>query len=220
MTFDLHLWPLTSWTCEGSYISSINQLWFQWNFNFSNEANFTFWAHLTAWHLMTFDLGKLPLTTWTYKGSYNVSITNFGSIGLQLLKWATFTFSALSYNLTSDDLWPWYLTSDLTNKWGFPCCIYEPNFGWNPSQHVEGRDKCYPVFTTNNNNRHQQWTKWSLCVFPAKAGNTKLVKRSLFCSRPRTAGNAFRGLKCHSLGKRGAFVKIYSNSSDSNLFRG
>ena len=32
----------------------------------------------------------------------------------------------LSYKLTSDDLWPWYMTFDLINKWGFPCCIYDP----------------------------------------------------------------------------------------------
>ena len=29
---------------------------------------FTFWAHLTTWPLMTFDLGLLHLTTWTYGG--------------------------------------------------------------------------------------------------------------------------------------------------------
>ena len=40
-----------------------------------------------------------------------------------------------------------------------------------------------------------------------------------FCIRMRHAGNTFRGLKCHFSGKRGGFVKIYSNSSDSDLFR-
>ena len=74
MTFDLGIWPLTAWTYEGSHIISINQVWFQSDFNFSNEA--------------------------------------------------TFTFSA--YNSTSDDLWPWYVTFVLINKWGFPCCIYDP----------------------------------------------------------------------------------------------
>ena len=42
-------------------------------------------------------------------------------IGLQLFKWGHFHIFSLSYNLTSDDLWPWYMTSDLNNKWGFPC---------------------------------------------------------------------------------------------------
>ena len=32
----------------------------------------------------------------------------------------------LSYNLTSDDLWLWYVTFDLINKRGFPCFIYDP----------------------------------------------------------------------------------------------
>ena len=40
---------------------------------FSNEMNFTFWAHLTTWPLMTFDLGIWLLTTWTFKGSHIVS---------------------------------------------------------------------------------------------------------------------------------------------------
>ena len=29
------------------------------------------------------------------------------------------------YILTSDDLWPWYVTFDLINIWRFPCCIYD-----------------------------------------------------------------------------------------------
>ena len=37
----------------------------------------------------------------------------------------------------------------------------------------------------------------------------KCVKRGIFCSRTRKAGNAFRGLKFH-----------LSNSSDLNLFKG
>ena len=73
LTFDLHLWPLTSWTCEGSYIISINQVWFQLDFSFSNEVNSTLWAHLTTWPLMAFDIGIWPLTTWTNKGSHIVS---------------------------------------------------------------------------------------------------------------------------------------------------
>ena len=28
------------------------------------------------------------------------------------------------YILTSDDLWPWYVTFDLINIWRFPLCIY------------------------------------------------------------------------------------------------
>ena len=71
---DLHLWTLTLWTCEGSYIISIIQVWFQSDFIFSYEVNFTFWAHLTTWPLMTFDLG-IPLAAWTYKEFHIVLIT-------------------------------------------------------------------------------------------------------------------------------------------------
>ena len=37
-----------------------------------------------------------------------------------------FHFISLSDNLTSGDLWSWYMTFHLINKWGFPCCIYDP----------------------------------------------------------------------------------------------
>ena len=60
-------WPLTAWTYEGSHIISINQVWFQSDFNF--------------------------------------------------FKWDHFRSFSLFYNLTSDDLWPWYVTFDIINKW-------------------------------------------------------------------------------------------------------
>ena len=73
--FGLDMWHLTSRTYEGSHshVISINQLWFQVNFNFSSYTKFT------------------------------------------------------SYNLTSDDIWPWYgyVTFDLKNIWRFPSYIYE-----------------------------------------------------------------------------------------------
>ena len=68
-------WPLTSWTCEGSCIESINQVWFQSDFNFSNEVNFTFWTHLTTWPQMSFDLDMRPLTSSTNEGSHDASMT-------------------------------------------------------------------------------------------------------------------------------------------------
>ena len=45
-------------------------------------------------------------------------------------------------------------------------------------------------------------------------------KEGLFQQRTRKAGNAFRGLKCHIQEIVGSFVKICSNSLDSNLFMG
>ena len=71
-----------------------------------------------------------------------------------------FHIFSLSYNLTSDDLWP--LTSS-TNGGGVPMLHLWPNFGWNPSKHVE---VCSQMLTRFHNN------KWFLCVFPAKTGDT------------------------------------------------
>ena len=81
-------------------------------------------VYLTTWPQMTFDLGIWPLTAWTYEGSHKPSLV---PTGLQLFKWGYFHIFSLSYSLTSDDLWPWYVTFDLINKWGFPCCIYDPS---------------------------------------------------------------------------------------------
>ena len=75
MTFDLGTWPLTAWTYEGSHIISINQVWFKSDFNFSNEAIFTFSAYLATWIQMTFDLDTWPLTSSTNKGFRVTSTT-------------------------------------------------------------------------------------------------------------------------------------------------
>ena len=74
MTFDLCMWPMTSWTFEGSHITSINQIWFKTDFNYSNEANFTFSAYLTTWPQMAFDLDMWPLTS-TNEGPHVASMT-------------------------------------------------------------------------------------------------------------------------------------------------
>ena len=39
---DLHLWPLTSWACEGFFIISLNQVSFQQDFNFQMRRIFHF----------------------------------------------------------------------------------------------------------------------------------------------------------------------------------
>ena len=70
MTFDLGIWPSTAWTYKGSHIISINQVWFQLDFNFSNKAIFTFLAYLTTWPQMTFDFDMWPLTSSSNEGSH------------------------------------------------------------------------------------------------------------------------------------------------------
>ena len=114
MTFDLDLWPLTAWTYEGFHIISINQVWFKSDFNFSNEAIFTFSAYLTTQPQMTFDLGTWSLTAWTYDGSHNVSINQvWFKLDFNFSNEAIFTFSA--YLTTQPrmtfDLGTWSLTA-------------------------------------------------------------------------------------------------------------
>ena len=114
---------------------------------------------LWPWY-MTFDC----MNIWVF--TYLINTPSLVQIGLQLCKWGNFHIFSLSYNLTSDDLWPHQqMRVPMLNLW--------PNCGWNSSKHVEDSAKSFdPFFTTDNNNR-QQGTKWSLSVFPAKAGNTK-----------------------------------------------
>ena len=75
---------------------------------------------------MAFDLGTWPMTAWTFERSHIISINQVWFKRTSTFKWGHFHIFSLSYNLTSDDLWPWYMNFDLINKWGFPCCIYDP----------------------------------------------------------------------------------------------
>ena len=81
-------------------------------------------------------------------------------IGLQLFKWGHFHIFSLSYNLTSNDLWPRYINFDLINKWGVQCCIYDPTLVeihqsmWK----IEPNVIPFSRQTTKDNNRHQQTT--------------------------------------------------------------
>ena len=74
---------------------------------------------LWPWY-MTFDC----MNIWRF--AYYINKPSLVQIGLQLFKWGHFHIVSLSYNLTSDDLWPWYMNFDLINKWGLPSCIYDP----------------------------------------------------------------------------------------------
>ena len=151
MTMDLHSWPLTSWSCKGSYIISINQGWFQLDLNFSNEVSPSY--NLTSddlwpWY-MTFDCMN------SHGVPYCINKPSLVPTGLQFFKWGHFHICSVSYNLTSDDLWPSYVTSDLINKWGLPCCIYD-------STVVEIHQSMWKVepnvnlfLQDNNNNRGQ-----------------------------------------------------------------
>ena len=54
---------------------------------------------------------------------YYINKPNLVQIRLQLFKWGHFHNFSLSYNLISDDLWPWYITLDQMNIWWFPYYI-------------------------------------------------------------------------------------------------
>ena len=102
-------------------------------------------------------------------------------IGLQLFKWGHFHIFSPSYNLTSDDLWSWQVTFDLINKWGFPCCIYDPTLVETHQSmwKVEPNVNLFSQQTTDNNSGQS-----GLCVFTAKAGDTKILPRWLETNFP------------------------------------
>ena len=113
ITFDLYLWSLTTWTCEGSYIISINQVWFQLGFNFSNEVNITFTAHVTTSLLtLVYDLWPHKYT----KGPISINQVWF-QLDLNFSNEATFIFSAYltTWPQMTFDLDTWPLTSS-TNE--------------------------------------------------------------------------------------------------------
>ena len=175
MTFDLDLWPSTAWTYEGfpDYINKpslvqIGLQLFKWShchiFNLSNNLTSD---DLWPWY-MTFDC----MNIWRF--TYYINKPSLVQIGLSTFQMRPFShFQPILY-LTSDELWPWYMTSDLINKWGFPCCIYDPTLVEIHQSMWKTEPNVSPFFTTDNNRQQQQqWTKWSICVFPAKTGNTK-----------------------------------------------
>ena len=84
MTFDLGIWTLTAWAYKGSHILSINQVWFQLNFNFSNDATHIF-SPSYNWHQMTFDLEIWPLTSSTNEG-FHVASTCMTQLWLKSIK--------------------------------------------------------------------------------------------------------------------------------------
>ena len=102
---------------------------------FSNEATFTFSAHLTTWTQINFDLDMWTLIVSTNEGSHFASMTQ---LWLKYIMWKV-----------------------------------EPNVNLFSQQQQATTD-----------NRQQQWTNRSLCVFPAKAGDTKIMvgENTPFCS--------------------------------------
>ena len=111
--------------------------WFWLVLKYANESTFTFSGYHTSWPHMTFDIHLWPLTLWTCKSFHIISIMYHdspialctsrsrsrtgkqnkpnlvptGLFKIQLFKWGEFYILGTSYNLTSDDLRPWYRVS-------------------------------------------------------------------------------------------------------------
>ena len=105
MTFDLYLWFSTLFTCEGSWIISIYQVWFQSDFSFSNEET---WALLTTSPLMIIIFDPMNIQRVPYCINNQVWFQSDFNFSNEV----TFTFSA---NHTA---WRWCVTFDIFNKWG------------------------------------------------------------------------------------------------------
>ena len=153
MTFDyMNIWRFSYY---------INNHWFQTStFQMRSFSHF----HLTTWPQMTFDPGIWPLMAWTHEGSQIISISQvWFHLDFNYSNEAIFTLLAyLTDNLTSDDLWLW---CDLWphQQMRVPMLHLWPNFGWNPSKHVEVKLSVNPfsqqtTTTTDSINKHQQTT--------------------------------------------------------------
>ena len=70
---------------------------------------------------------------------------------------ATFKFLVYLKTWPQMTFWPWYVTFDLINKWGFQCCIYD----WTLAEIHQGMWKLEPNINLfhNSQRRQQQWTK-------------------------------------------------------------
>ena len=72
-------------------------------------------------------INQVWFTSWTCEGSYYINKPSLVPIGLQLFKWREFYIFNPSYNLNSDDLWPWYMIIDHMNIQRVPYCINQPS---------------------------------------------------------------------------------------------
>ena len=104
---------------------------------------------------------------------YYINKPSLVQIRLQLFKWGHFHIFSLSYNFTSDDLWPWYLTFDRMNIWRFPYYITTKKFG---SDQTSTFGHCHIFSLSYNLTSDDLWpwyvtfdliTKWGIpcCIY-------------------------------------------------------
>ena len=126
------------------------------------SLNLHFSGYLTSWPQMTFDLDLWPFDRMNiWRLAYYINKPSLVQIWLQLFKWGHFHIFSLSYNLTSDNLWPSYMTFDLIHKCGFPCSIYDPTLVeihqsmWKVEPNVNLFSQQTTAYNNNNNNSRQ-----------------------------------------------------------------
>ena len=107
----INIWPW-SHTCWGNS---------NWSSSMQMSSNLHFQVILQVDHRWPLTLICDLLTIWTYEVSNIISINQvwFKSD----FKWGHFHIFSISYNLTSDDLWPWHMTFDCMTIWRFPYYI-------------------------------------------------------------------------------------------------
>ena len=121
MTFDfMNMWRFLHYINKPS-LDAIGPQLFKWGefYILSPSYNLTS-DDLWPWY-MTFDHMNIQSVP------YFINTPSLVSIGLQLFKWSHFHIFSLSYNLTSDDLWP-------HQRMRGPRLHLWPNFVWNPSK--------------------------------------------------------------------------------------
>ena len=108
------MWLLALWT-YGSHVISLTM------FGSNQTSTFQIRPILHLEPILQLDL-RWPLTSvcdlWPHQ---QMKVPCYDT------KWHQFYIFSPSSNLTSDDLWPQYVTFDLINKWRFPCYIFDPN---------------------------------------------------------------------------------------------
>ena len=149
------MWPLISWTYEGFHVlTSINKL------NSNQTSSFQMW----------------PLTSWTYYGSQYIQ-TKF-LVRLHLFKWDQ--FQVINITMTSDDLWPWCVTSDLMNIWGFPHHINKPNLVLTGLQTCQERWSLHSAHLTTWPQMTCDLDKWSLTSWTYRVSHIHKLEGQVF----------------------------------------
>ena len=122
MTLVCDLWPHEHMRVSKPSFIQIRFQLFKWgHFHIFSLSYNVISDNLWPWY-MNFDCMNI------WRLTYYINKPSLAQIGLQLFKWGHFHIFKkvqiyifrLSYKFTSDDHWPWFVTFDRMNIWGFP----------------------------------------------------------------------------------------------------